>query len=215
MLKRLFDIVASLLAMLVLAPVFALIAIGVSWRDGWPVFYSQIRIGQNGQQFRIYKFRTMKNSGASHLQVTAANDPRITPLGRFLRHSKLDELPQLFNVLKGDMSMVGPRPEVPKYVELWNERQKNLILSVRPGITDQCQLMFLNEEKILAESADPERTYIEIIMPQKLRICEDYTQNSGFVDDLKILLATIGLLAFARNGKIADLLTANGKVNKG
>jgi len=214
-LKRAFDIVASIAGIILLLPVLLPIALAVGWYDGWPVIFLQRRVGKNGRHFNIFKFRTMTNNPQNTVQVTAANDPRITRVGRFLRCFKLDELPQLLNVLNGDMSLVGPRPEVPKYVILWNDRQKRLILSVRPGITDQSQLVFFNEEKILAQSANPERTYIEKIMPKKLQICEGYVQNAGFLTDLKILIATVWVLLFGRSDKATTLLTVKGKVNEG
>ena len=191
MLKRGFDIVASLIGIILVSPVLIATALLVAFKDGSPVIFTQTRVGKNQKPFRIYKFRTMATSTKDALQITAGNDMRITVLGAVLRRTKLDELPQLFNVLKGDMSLVGPRPEVPKYVALWSDEQRTEILSVRPGITDRTQLKFLNEEQILAASPDPENTYINEIMPMRLAMCEDYIKTRNFVDDIAILLATI------------------------
>lgn len=198
MLKRGFDIVASLIGIIGLSPIFLAIGLLIAVTDGFPVIFTQARTGKNQKPFRIFKFRTMSASTKDALQVTAGNDPRITRLGVVLRRTKLDELPQLFNVLKGDMSLVGPRPEVPKYVALWSDGQRSKILSVRPGITDRTQLKFIDEEKILAASQDPECTYINEIMPKRLAMCEDYIKTRSFVDDIVILLATIQKLLLRR-----------------
>lgn len=191
MLKRRFDIVASLTGLIILSPVLIAIALFIAFKDGFPVIFFQTRVGKNQKPFLIYKFRTMSASSKGALQVTAGNDMRITALGAVLRRTKLDELPQLFNVIKGDMSLVGPRPEVQKYVALWSVEQRAKILSVRPGVTDRTQLKFLDEEKILAASPDPENTYINEIMPKRLAMCEHYVKTRNFADDIVILLATI------------------------
>lgn len=190
MIKWLFDILFSLLILIVLLPLFILIALWILIEDGWPVFYLQERVGKNGSSFYLIKFRTMyKNADKKGLLTISSKDPRITSSGYYLRKYKLDELPQFINVLKGDMSIVGPRPEVWKYVRLYSEEQKK-VLSVKPGITDEASLKYINENDILAQSADPERTYVEQIMPEKLSINLEYLKKRSFLYDLKIIFQT-------------------------
>lgn len=192
MLKRLFDIICSLTGILVLMPFFVCVALAIVISSGIPVFYLQSRVGRHNRDFKLFKFRTM-HTGADRkgLLTVGGRDPRVTAIGYYLRKYKLDELPQLLNVLIGTMSLVGPRPEVRKYVELYNEEQKK-VLTVKPGITDLASLRFINENEILAQSPDPENTYISEIMPEKLALNKEYIENHSLAMDLKIILATLG-----------------------
>lgn len=191
--KRCFDICISGFGLISLVIILILIGFTVRLNSSGPAIFKQVRIGKNGKQFQILKFRTMvDNSENKGLQITVENDSRITRIGRFLRRYKLDELPQLINVLKGDMSFVGPRPEVPKYVALYNEAQRN-ILRVRPGITDLASIEYRNESKILALSDDPERTYIEEIMPKKFELNVEYLRDVSLKRDINLILKTIVL----------------------
>lgn len=191
MIKRLFDIVSSALALIVLSPVLLVIAVVVKASDGGPVLYAQIRVGKGFIPFRLYKFRTMildaEEVGAA---ITVAGDERVTRMGRILRKTKLDELPQLMNVLKGDMSIVGPRPEVPRYVEMFREDYAK-ILEVRPGITDYATLEHRDEEGMLARYEDPERAYVEIILPRKIELSKRYVEERSFFGDILLILRTI------------------------
>ena len=189
--KRIFDIIASGIGLIVLSPLMLIIAYLIKKEDGGPVFYRGVRVGKYGKPFRIYKFRTMvvdaeKIGGPS----TADDDPRITRVGKILRKYKLDELPQLINVLKGEMSIVGPRPEVQFYVDMFTEEEKD-ILSVKPGITDWASLWNPDEGAILAGSPDPEKTYMEKIRPTKIRLQLKYVKERSFWVDLKIIALTI------------------------
>jgi len=170
--KRAFDFLCSSLGLLFLSPIFLLVSIAIYFESRGPVFFRQERVGKDGKSFRIIKFRSMV-AGASEigLKITTAGDPRVTRVGRFLRRTKLDELPQLINVWRGEMSLVGPRPEVPIYVALYSERQTK-VLSVRPGITDPASIEYADEEKILGGAIDAQRTYIEEILPKKLEFGE-------------------------------------------
>ncbi|MDQ1259417.1 MAG: sugar transferase [Giesbergeria sp.] len=191
MAKRLFDITLSLLALVLLCPLLLAVALWVRLDSPGPVLFRQQRVGRGGRLFGILKFRTMQvNAEAAGLQITVGQDPRITSAGRWLRRSKLDELPQLLNVLRGEMSMVGPRPEVPRYVALYPADQRATVLSVRPGITDLASLAFRDESTLLARSADPERTYVEEILPIKLRHACDYVVRRSLWLDLRILALT-------------------------
>jgi len=190
-LKRTFDILASGLGLLLFWPILLLIAFLIKREDGGPAFYRGIRVGRGGKFFKIYKFRTMvvdaeKRGGPS----TADDDPRITNIGKILRKYKLDEIPQFINVLKGEMSIVGPRPEVPLEVETYNDEEKK-ILSVKPGITDYSSIMFHNEGEILKGSSDPHKTYREKIRPEKIRLALKYVNNHSFWIDMKIIFKTI------------------------
>jgi lipopolysaccharide/colanic/teichoic acid biosynthesis glycosyltransferase len=191
MLKRSFDIISSFFGLAVVSPVLVTIAILIKKEDGGPVFYRGARVGRFGKPFRIFKFRTMvvnaeKLGGPS----TADDDPRVTKVGKFIRKFKLDELPQLINVLKGEMSVVGPRPEVQMYVDMFTEEEK-AILSVRPGITDWASIWNPDEGAILAGSPDPEKTYMEKIRPEKIRLQLKYVRERTFWNDLKIIAQTI------------------------
>lgn len=204
MLKRAFDLFWSMLGLAVLFPLLALTALLVKLEDGGPIFFRQVRIGRGGRPFRIWKFRTMvvdaERQGRS---ITVGRDPRITRTGHHLRNTKLDEMPQLLNVLVGEMSFVGPRPEVPRYVELYTEAQRT-ILALRPGITDLASIKYRNESELLAEAADPDETYVQVIMPDKLRINQAYAAQSGLWSDVLVILATLGLYPAARiaGGKV-------------
>lgn len=191
MLKRLFDIICSLVGILVLMPFLLGIILSVVINSGFPVFYLQSRVGKNNRNFRLFKFRTMHvNADKKGLLTIGGRDPRVTAVGYYLRKYKLDELPQLFNVLIGNMSLVGPRPEVRKYVDLYTVEQLQ-VLSVKPGITDLASLKFIHENDLLAQSADPEKTYIEEIMPEKLALNRQYILQNNFIADVKIIFATI------------------------
>lgn len=191
MTKRMLDILLSFFALALFSPVLAVIALQVRGEDGGPVFYRGVRVGRYGRPFKIFKFRTMV-VGADRLggPSTADDDPRITRVGKLIRKYKLDELPQLMNVLKGDMSFVGPRPEVQHYVDMFTGEEK-AILSVRPGITDWASLWNPDEGKILAGSLDPEKTYMEKIRPTKLNLQLKYVRERSFWVDLRIIMRTI------------------------
>lgn len=190
--KRLFDLLSSSLAILVLSPFFALIAICIKLDSRGPVFFRQERVGRYGKPFRIYKFRTMCLAAeAKGLQITVTDDPRITRTGRFLRRYKLDELPQLFNVLLGEMSLVGPRPEVSRYVLLYPPAVREQVLSLSPGITDYASIEYRNENSILSRSDDPERAYIEEVMPAKLVHYQRYVAERSMWVDIKLIVKTI------------------------
>lgn len=189
--KRLFDIIASLVGITILSPFLILISLAVALTSGFPVFYLQTRVGKNNKDFKLFKFRSMaNNSDKKGLLTVGGRDPRITRVGYFLRKYKLDELPQLFNVLFGSMSLVGPRPEVRKYVDLYNEEQKK-VLSVQPGITDYASLDYINENELLAKSSNPEETYIKEVMPAKLQLNMKYINEIGLGTDLKLIFKTI------------------------
>ena len=191
--KRLFDAAASLSGLVLLCPLLVLIALVVKLSDGGPVLFRQVRVGRAFRPFLLLKFRTMvADAGSRGPQVTKGGDPRITPVGRLLRKTKPDELPQLLNVLKGDMSIVGPRPEVPKYVEMFRDRHYNEILSLRPGITDYATIEFRDEETVLQRFADPEEGYVREVLPRKIELYERYLREIGFLTDLRIIALTFG-----------------------
>ncbi len=189
--KRLLDISASLLGLLLLSPLLLLIALFVGLGSRGGVFYRQIRVGRYNKDFLLLKFRTM-HSGADRqgLLTVGGRDPRVTRTGYYLRKYKLDELPQLLNVLFGSMSLVGPRPEVRRYVDLYTEEQRR-VLDVKPGITDYASLAYFSENELLAASADPEQTYIREIMPAKLLLNMKYISEAGFITDVKIIWKTV------------------------
>jgi len=175
----------------VLMPFFGIIGVFIIFNSGFPVFYLQMRVGRNNRDFKLFKFRTMyTNSDKRGLLTVGGRDLRITGIGYYLRKYKIDELPQLFNVLIGNMSLVGPRPEVRKYVNLYDPEQL-LVLSVKPGITDFASLEFINENELLYQSADPEQTYIYKIMPEKLALNKKYIEQKSFLTDLKIIFSTL------------------------
>jgi lipopolysaccharide/colanic/teichoic acid biosynthesis glycosyltransferase len=188
--RRSVDFAASAVGLILLLPVGAVIALLVKRESPGPVFFVQVRLGRNGAPFRLLKFRTMRASSAG-AQVTAAGDPRVTELGRWLRASKLDELPQLVNVLRGDMSLVGPRPEVTRYARHWTAAQKQVILSVRPGITDPVTLSLRREEQLLAASQDPEGFYVRTLLPEKACRYVDYVRGRSIRSDASVLARTV------------------------
>lgn len=188
LLKRFFDFLFALLGLVLLMPFFMAVALVIKLSMPGPVFFRQVRIGHQGKPFKILKFRSMRVSDEES-SITLESDSRITPFGRFLRRSKIDELPQLWNILKGEMSLVGPRPDVPAYASKL-EGEDRIILSVKPGITGPDSLAFPNEERLLATQPDPEKYYHEVIYPEKLRINREYTRNRTFRHDLLILWKT-------------------------
>ena len=189
--KRAMDIAVSAAALCVLWPVLLLIALAIVVDDPGPVFYRQVRVGRGGKPFRIFKFRTMvMDADKKGLSITVGRDSRITRVGAFLRRTKLDELAQLLNVLAGQMSFVGPRPEVPRYVELYTPYQRQVLL-VRPGITDYASIAYRNENDLLAGADDPERMYIETIMPDKIELNMRYLREISPLADVRLILKTI------------------------
>ena len=188
---RFFDFVLSLVVLVILAPIFIVLAVWIKIDSVGPVFYKQIRVGQNGKDFGLFKFRSMVvDADKKGLITVGGKDPRITRSGYFIRKYKLDELPQLINVLVGDMSLVGPRPEVRKYVELYDDEQ-NKVLSVKPGITDYASIEYMDENEILGKSTDPEKTYIEEIMPEKIKYNMKYIKNRSLIEYFKIIFLTV------------------------
>lgn len=187
--KRIFDVCCAALGLVIASPLLLAAAVAVGTTSPGGVLFRQERIGRNGKPFTIYKFRSMRRDNAG-LKITTGHDARITPVGRFLRKSKIDELPQLWNVLKGDMSFVGPRPEVQEYTDLYSAEQRQIFL-VRPGITDPASIEFRNENDLLSESRDPNRTYIEEIMPRKIDLGLTYIENLSLGYDIKLILRTL------------------------
>ncbi|MDQ6680596.1 MAG: sugar transferase [Pseudomonadota bacterium] len=197
--KRLFDLLLSSLGLLLLWPLLVAIAAWIKLDSAGPVFFRQERVGRHGAPFRIHKFRTMQQAAAADAdadasQITVGADPRITGAGRVLRRTKLDELPQLLDVLAGTMSLVGPRPEVPRYVALYPPDLRAKVLSVRPGITDLASLEYRDEAALLARAADPEREYREVVMPAKLRAAARYVDDMSLATDVRVIGATLRLL---------------------
>ncbi len=190
--KRLTDILLSLVGLLILLPFFLVIAIVIALDSRGGVFFLQTRVGKNNKDFKLFKFRTMRVDSESKGQLTiGGHDIRITKAGFFLRRYKLDELPQLLNVLLGDMSLVGPRPEVRKYVDMYTAEQLQ-VLSVKPGITDYASIKYADESELLAKAENPEQFYIQTVMPDKLAINQEYIKNRSFGVDMGILFKTIG-----------------------
>lgn len=188
--KRLFDITASALGLLLLCPLFIVVAIWIKLDSEGPVFYRQLRVGRHNKDFRIYKFRSMRiGADRGSLVTVGGHDPRVTKLGYIIRKYKIDELPQLINVLLGDMSIVGPRPEVRHYVNYWKPSQMR-VLDVRPGITDPASIRYRNENELLAEAQDPEDYYINVIMQDKIRLYLEYVDNVSFCYDIKLIFQT-------------------------
>jgi len=199
MIKRGFDLIVSGIALLVLSPVFAVIAILVKAESPGPALFRQRRVGRFGRPFTMHKFRTMREGERAPVHaLTVGADPRITPFGGFLRRYKLDELPQLFDVFVGSMSLVGPRPEMSEYVQRYPEEVRNSILSVRPGITDPASIEFRNESALLATAPDPERLYVEEILPRKLASSTRYLGRRSLLSDIRLIFQT--LRASARSG---------------
>ena len=189
-LKRVFDIIVSFCGIIILFPLIIIVSILIKITSKGPVLFKQIRVTKNGKLFKIYKFRTMRENSEGNKQITVGKDNRITGIGHILRKTKLDELPQLFNVLKGEMSLVGPRPEVPKYVELYTDEQIE-ILKVPAGITDYASIYFSNESELLGEVENPEEFYIKKIMPYKIELNKKYINEIGIMTDIKIIILTI------------------------
>ncbi len=191
---RLFDLFWSSVGLVFLSPLFLFVAVAIKLGDGGPVFFKQERVGQNGHSFRILKFRTM-TTGADRvgLPITVGQDARITRVGQWLRRWKMDEFPQLFNVLRGEMSLVGPRPEVPRYVAMYSEEQIKVLL-LCPGITDAASIAYRHENEVLQQTGDPETFYIQNIMPNKIRINLQYAAHATVWTNFKVILATLGLL---------------------
>lgn len=195
MTKRILDIAVSILGLIVLSPLLIAIGIAIFITEGKPIFFVQERIGKNFKKFNLYKFRSMtvKKQNTSDGEFELGNQLRVTPIGRVLRKAKLDELPQLVNVLIGNMSLVGPRPEVKKWVDAY-PLQWGIALRVKPGITDQASILFGNEEELLSGTTNPEALYKEVILPQKLRMYREYTNNRTLLGDLKIIFKTASFL---------------------
>ncbi|SCF33209.1 Sugar transferase involved in LPS biosynthesis (colanic, teichoic acid) [Micromonospora purpureochromogenes] len=189
MIKRCFDIIVAAVALILCAPVLAAVAVAIRLDDGGPVLFRQERAGRRGRSFRIHKFRTMRVAPGS--AVTSDTDDRITRVGRFLRASKLDELPQLYDVLLGHMSLVGPRPEVRRYVDCWPPVARWRILSVRPGITDPASIAYRNESTELARAPQPEEYYLSVVLPRKVEMYVRYVETRSFLGDLLILARTL------------------------
>jgi lipopolysaccharide/colanic/teichoic acid biosynthesis glycosyltransferase len=187
--KRFFDVMLAALGLLVLSPLLLLAAVWIKLDSPGPVLFRQTRVGRFGVPFTIHKFRTMRVAPGA--QITVGADPRITRAGHVLRQTKLDELPQLWDVLRGAMSLVGPRPELPRYVALYPAALRELVLAVRPGITDPASLAFSHEAELLASADDAEREYREVILPAKLKLSADYAATASLATDLRLILATL------------------------
>lgn len=192
--KRIFDIIASGLGLIVLSPLFLVLAIWIKLDSKGPVFYRQVRVGKGNKDFRIFKFRSMRvGSDKGSLVTIGGHDPRITRSGYFIRKFKLDELPQLINVFIGDMSLVGPRPEVRHYVDYWTPEQLHA-LDVRPGITDPASIKFRNENELMEQADDPEDYYINVIMQEKLKLYLEYVKDHSFWGDIKLIFQTFKVI---------------------
>lgn len=189
--KRVLDFFFSIIFLIILMPFFIIIALLIIIDDGFPIMYRQTRVGKNGNFFKILKFRTMKKNADAFGKLTIGDkDPRITKIGYVLRKYKIDELPQLWNILKGEMSFIGPRPEVPEYVALYDNNQRN-VLKVRPGLSDYASLDYINENEILSKYSTPEEAYINIVMPQKLQLSLNYIHDMSLKTDFNIAIKTI------------------------
>ncbi len=215
--KRLFDLLFSSIGLLLLQPLFVATAIMIKVDSTGPIFFRQERIGKNFRRFMIYKFRTMVvNAEKKGLRITSGGDRRVTKVGRMLRKFKIDELPQLFNVLKGDMSLVGPRPEVEEYVTLY-EKDYREILKRRPGITDVSSIIFREEEAFLNNQVDPEGYYKKILLPEKIRLAKEYIEKSSFLYDLKLVLNTLHRIFYppdvSRDGYRQKIIQDSSKEN--
>ena len=196
--KRIFDIVASGLALIVLSPLFLVLAIWIKLDSKGPVFYRQVRVGWKNKDFRIFKFRSMRvGSDKGSLVTIGGHDPRVTRSGYFIRKFKFDELPQLINVFLGDMSLVGPRPEVRHYVDYWTPEQMH-VLDVRPGITDPASIKFRNENELMEKAEDPEKYYIEVIMQEKIKLYLEYVEKHSFFYDIALIFKTFWVIVKER-----------------
>lgn len=192
LIKRLFDIVCSLLGLVILSPVFVVIILLIKFTSKGPIFFRQTRVGQYEQLFQIHKFRTMVvNAEAQGLKITIGRDTRITWIGAILRKTKLDELPQLIDVLLGDMSLVGPRPEVPEYVKYYSPEMKAIVFKVKPGITDKASIEMIDENELLSKYDNPEQAYIEQLIPLKLSYAKSYVLERSLIGDILIIFKTI------------------------
>lgn len=193
--KRICDFCLAAIGIVMCAPLFGVLALAIKFTDRGPVFFSQERVGQYGKVFRVHKFRTMvTNADRLGPLITAGGDPRITPIGHWLRKSKLDELPQLWNVLVGEMSFVGPRPEVQYYVDQYDETQRD-VLTIKPGITDPASLAFVEESEILARVENPSKYYVDVIMPEKIRRNMAYAGKANLLRDIGMILQTVWRIA--------------------
>lgn len=196
--KRLFDIIASGCGLLLLSPILLLLAVWVKLDSEGPVFYKQVRVGKGNKDFYLFKFRSMRiGSDKKGLITVGGHDPRVTRSGYYIRKYKLDELPQLINVFKGDMSLVGPRPEVRYYVNYWTPEQMH-VLDVRPGITDPASIKFRNENELLEKAEDPEKYYIEVIMQEKIKLYLEYVDHASFWYDIKLIFQTFWVIVKER-----------------
>ncbi|MBQ9202691.1 MAG: sugar transferase [Prevotella sp.] len=196
--KRTFDIIASGLGLIVLSPLFLVLAVWIKLDSKGPVFYRQVRVGRYNKDFRIFKFRSMRvGADKGSLVTIGGHDPRITRSGYFIRKFKFDELPQLINVFVGDMSLVGPRPEVRHYVDYWTPEQLH-VLDVRPGITDPASIKFRNENELMEQTEDPEKYYIEVIMQEKLRLYLEYVNHHPFLGDIGLIFKTFWVIVSER-----------------
>ena len=199
--KRCIDLVVAIVLLLVLSPVLAVAAIAVKCSGSGPIFFRQVRVGRGGKPFDILKLRTMRTTRSPGPLITGAGDPRVTRVGRVLRRWKVDELPQLVNVLRGEMSFVGPRPEVPRYVNMFAEQYREL-LAVRPGITDLASMAFRDEETLLGRSPNPEDFYVREILPRKLALSHAYVRRRSFGLDLRLIARTVAaILGWPRTGE--------------
>lgn len=197
--KRLFDVIVSAISLVLLAPLLFAAAVAIKLDSPGPVMFRQERVGRYGRVFLIHKFRTMIDGAHQRgALITVGADPRITRVGRWLRRTKFDELPQLIDVLKGDMSLVGPRPEVPRYVALYPEGLRERVLSVRPGITDPVSLSHVDEASLLDQAEDPEREYIQVIMPRKLAASAAYAEQATWTSDMRVIAQTLRTLLLQR-----------------
>lgn len=196
--KRFFDVVASGFGLIVLSPLFLVLAIWIKCDSKGPVFYRQVRVGRGNKDFRIFKFRSMRvGADKGSLVTIGGHDPRVTRSGYFIRKFKFDELPQLINVLVGDMSLVGPRPEVRHYVDYWTPEQMH-VLDVRPGITDPASIKFRNENELMEQAEDPEKYYIEVIMQEKIKLYLEYVEKHSFLHDFGLILKTFKVIVSER-----------------
>lgn len=196
--KRLFDVIASGLWLVVLSPLFLVLAIWIKLDSKGPVFYRQVRVGRNNKDFRIFKFRSMRvGADKGSLVTIGGRDPRVTRSGYWIRKFKLDELPQLINVFIGDMSLVGPRPEVRHYVDYWTPEQMR-VLDVRPGITDPASIKFRNENELMEKAEDPEKYYIEVIMQEKIKLYLEYVEKHNFFYDIALIFKTFWVIVSER-----------------
>lgn len=198
MTKRAFDLIVAFSGLILLTPVLIVIAVWVRYDSAGPALYRQQRVGRGGTLFWIYKFRTMRHQESAGAQLTVGGDCRITRAGHFLRRYKIDELPQLINVVLGNMSLVGPRPEVARYVALYPETVRSEVLSVAPGITDWASIAYRQENSILAQASDPEQAYLDEVMPAKLAFCQRYVRERSFWVDLRIIFGTFAALLRVR-----------------